>query len=117
MGTHPNVLLIAILTPDDLARKTYRAILAEAGVEGDADIPIGGDKYHHEVAEEDYLESWQIQAPTGSLVFFDLVTYGYGEWVAWDTLAAQKQELEEWARGICERHKCSFEIRISANYW
>lgn len=119
MSTHPNAMLLLALTPDDLARKTYRAILEEAGVEADGgSFQIGGESYHHHgVMESDYDEGDQISLPEGTIYLMDLVTYGYGEKIAWDKLESQKSALEEWARGICERHHCKAEIFIGANYW
>lgn len=118
MSTHPNAMLLLVLTPDDLARKTYRAILDEAGLKhNDEDIKIAGDDYHHRVMEEDYYEDSQITAKEGDIVLWDLVTYGYGATITWAKLEAQKNTLEAWAKNICERHKCSFEIFVSANYW
>lgn len=117
MSTHPNAMLLLTLKPDGLARKTYRDILAELGVEGDASIKIGGATYHHDVMESDYDDSNQIAADEGDIVLWDLVTYGYGERIEWDKLAVQKAELDEWARGICERHKCAAKVYVSANYW
>ena len=118
MSTHPNVILLLSLTPDSLARKTYRDITKEAGcTESDGQIQIGTEKYHIKVMESAYDDSWQIGASEGDIIVFDLVTYGYGEQVAWDKLVAQKQELEIWASGICERHHCTFKISVTANYW
>lgn len=111
-------MLILALTPDDLARKTYRAILEEAGIDADGELKIGGKGYHHHgVMEDDYNESDQLSLPEGSIYVFDLVTYGYGETITWSELEAQKIALEEWGRGICERHHCKSEIFVSANYW
>lgn len=118
MSTHPNVILLLTLAPDGLARKTMRDILTESQHdEDDEEIKIGDEKYHYCVMESDYEDNWQIAAKEGSLIFFDLVTYGYGEQIAWDKLEAQKQELETWAKGICERHHCQYQISVSANYW
>jgi hypothetical protein len=132
MSTHPNVLLIAVVTPNGTSRKTMRAILEEAGVgEDDRDIALPGGKaagkpepnvpkplsLHHLVMEKDYDESWQISAKEGDLLFFDLVTYGYGEALSWSELEVKKHLLDEWAVGICARHNCTYEIRVSANYW
>lgn len=118
MSTHPNVILMAVFTPDDLARKTYRAILADAGLTDDDDnLTVGGEEYNHMVMEGDYDKGFQISAKEGDIVVFDLVTYGYGERKKWADLEAQKASLQEWAAGICERHHCSVEIFVSANYW
>jgi hypothetical protein len=117
MSEHPNVLLIARLTPDGLARKTMRDILTESNVDDEDDIEIGGVKYHHRVMEDDYYESYQISGKEGDLIFFDLVTYGYGEYITWEKLEAQKNVLEAWAKQTCEKHNCSYKIVVSANMW
>jgi hypothetical protein len=117
MGTHPNTLLILALTPQGLSRKTLADILAETNTDPDRDVMIGGEEYHHLVMEESYNESWQISSAEGDLLFFDYLTYGYGEARSWAAVEAQKNSLEEWAKGICERHHCTYEIRVSANYW
>lgn len=117
MSTHPNAMLQLILTPDDLARKTYRAIMADFEIDADDDITIGGKSYHHQLMEGSYCESNQISAEEGDIVLWDLVTYGYGEKIKWSDLESQKKSLEEWAKNVCEKHKCSFEIFVSANYW
>ena len=117
---HPNALLILVLTPDDLARKTYRAILEDAGQKDDegAQIPIGKDQYWPKVMESDYDErGLQVSAKEGDILLVDMVTYGYGEYVTWAELEAQKQALETWAIETCAKHKCSYEIRVGANYW
>lgn len=117
MSTHPNAILLLTLTPQDLARKTMAAILAETNTGTDDDVKIGSEKYHHAVMESDYNDSWQISSKEGDLLFFDLVTYGYGEQVSWEKLVAQARELEEWAKGICERHHCTYKLSVTANYW
>jgi hypothetical protein len=117
MSNHPNAMLILALTPDDLARKTYRAILKEAGIDPEEELKIDDQTYHHGVMESDYEEDFQLELPEGTIYIFDLVTYDYGEKIEWSKLEAQKLALEEWGRGICERHHCQFEIFIGANYW
>ena len=118
MSTHPNAMLLLVLKPDDLSRKTLRAIRREAGSdEEDGDIKIGEDSYHIDVMESTYDEDKQIAADEGDIVMWDLVTYGYGERVTWDKLAAQKAALEAWTAGVCERHKCTASFYVSANYW
>jgi len=122
MSSHPNAMLLLVMTPDDLARKTYRAILAELDdsrtpEESDGYVKIAGADYHSQVMEEEYDENHQVQAKEGDIVFWDLVTYGYGDRVPWVKLEVQKNALEEWAKGICERHRCKYEIFVSANYW
>lgn len=118
MSTHPNAILLLALTPHGLSRKTMAAIRAEAGIaDEDDDLKIDGISYHHAVMEDDYDEGMQIAAKEGDLVFYDLVTYGYGDVIAWDMLAARKAALEAWAIGICERHACAYAIYVTANYW
>ena len=116
-GTHPNALLILALTPDDLSRKTYRAIMEEEKIEDEDSFKIGKKSYHHMVMENDYDKDNQISAKEGDIILWDLVTYGYGEVISWKKLDEQKQALEEWAKKICEQHHCNYEIFISANYW
>lgn len=115
MSTHPNAMLMLILKPDDLARRTYRSILEEAGREDD--LMIGGERYNILVMESEYDEGHQVSSDEGDIVIFDMVTYGYGERIAWDKLAAQKAALDEWAAGVCQRHKCTAAVYVSANYW
>jgi hypothetical protein len=121
MSTHPNAMLILVLTPDDLARKTYRAILEEAGVGDDDQLKLGEDhfgmRFHHRVMEDGYDDSHQISAPEGSIVFHTFLTYGYGERCQWPDVEKYKAALDAWANGICERHHCKAEISIGANYW
>jgi hypothetical protein len=117
MGTHPNVILMVALTPDDLSRKTMRTILEESEKAALSDIVIGTESYHALIMEDSYDEGWQISAKEGDLVFFDLVTYGFGESITWDKLEKQKAELEEWAKDTCKAHNCTYEIRVTANYW
>lgn len=119
MSTHPNAMLLLALTPDDTARKTYRAILEESGVKADGgSFEIGGTIYHHHgVMEDTWEENNQLSLPEGTIYVMDLVTYGYGDKVTWDKLVTQKAALDEWAKGICERHCCTAEVFVGANYW
>jgi hypothetical protein len=118
MSTHPNAMLLGVITPDDLTRKTYRAILDETGgTTDDPRIKIGARDYSLTVMEDSYDDGYQITAPEGSIVAHAYLTYGYGEVVTWDEAAKAKEELEEWLRGIAERHKCSYSIQLTANYW
>lgn len=117
MGTHPNTMLLAVLTPNGLTRQTARAIISESGVEEDSDIKIGKEDYHLVIMEGDYDEGFQISAKEGDIVLMDFLTYGYGDTKNWDSVESQKKELEEWCKGICERHQCTYQIKISSNYW
>jgi len=126
MSTHPNAILLLTLTPDDLSRKTWKNILQESKVwkyqeEGVIDfegqIKISGNAYSHKIMESSYNKSMQISASEGDIVVFDMVTYGYGEVIEWDKLVKQKEELEAWAKIMCEKFKCSYKIFVTANYW
>lgn len=120
MSTHPNAILLARLTPDGLSRKTMREILTEAGVE-DADpetgIKIGDANFSCVIMESDYEDSYQLSGQEGDLLFFKMVTYGYGTSISWEKLSALKAALEEWALGVCKRHHCAYAIEVTANYW
>jgi len=115
MSSHPNVILMAVLKPDGLSRKTMRGIIEESDVNSGGNILIASVRYFTLVMESDYNECYQVAADEGDLVFFDMITYGCGEWVSWDKLEAHKIALEEWAADICERYHCSCEIRVTAN--
>lgn len=117
MSQHPNAILMVALKPDGLSRKTMREIFLEAQVDVDHDIKIGSTKYCCIVMESDYEEGNQIAGEEGDLIFFDMVTYGYGKVITWEKLERQKQDLEQWATGICERHHCNYTISVTANYW
>ena len=118
MGTHPNVILMAVLTPRGLARQTMKAICADNHAEDEDDeIKIDGVGYHPLVMESDYDEGWQISAKEGDLVFHDMVTYGYGEVITWVDLEALKARLEEWAKTTSAKHECDYRIDVTANYW
>jgi hypothetical protein len=115
MGTHPNAILLLVLKPDGLARKTYRDIIGEMG--GSEYFNIDGKSYNSQVMEENYDEDHQLSAEEGDILVWDCVTYGYGERISWGDLLSQKESLWIWAQGICERHACSFQIYVTANYW
>jgi len=126
MSTHPNAILLLTLTPDDLARKTWRSILEYAKVwewnnpgviHEEGQIKIDNNEYHQKVMESDYYESMQISANEGDIVVYDLVTYGYGDTIEWEKLEKQKVKLEEWANDICEKFHCTYKIFVTANYW
>ena len=121
MSSHPNAMLLLVLTPDDLARKTYRAILDEAGIGPDDGLKLGeqhfGCNYSHKVMETDWDESHQISAPEGSIIFHTYLTYGYGERLTWAQAVAYQEILDKWAQGVCERHRCKAEIFVCADYF
>ena len=123
MSTHPNVILLLSLTPDDLSRKTKRSIVSNNRLDQDSDsedddrIKIGDNSYYIEIMEDEYDDSWQISGNEGDIIIFSLVTYGYGEKVSWNDLEKRKNELEEWAKVTCETYHCSYQIDVTANYW
>jgi hypothetical protein len=120
MGTHPNVILLLVLTPQGLSRKTRKELVDEFGKfpeHLDTDLVIADKDYHQEVMEDDYDESWQISASEGDIIVFDLVTYGYGKKVSWESFEEQKKELEAWAIQVSEKYHCSWRIFVTANYW
>lgn len=121
MSTHPNAMLLLEMTPDNLSRKTYRAILEDSGVKDEGEnsegIKIGQHTYMHRVMENDYDEDSQVAANPGDIVLWDLVTYGYGERIGFGELETRKRELERWAQDVCKKHQCSYAIFVSANYW
>lgn len=119
MSSHPNVILMTVLTPDDGSNKTMRGIKkhSPSKSEEDYEVCVGENDYTIEIMESDYNDSHQIEAEEGDLIVFDLITYGYGEKIEWDTLEKLKNELETWSKEICEKFKCSYKIYVSANYW
>jgi hypothetical protein len=118
MSTHPNVILMAVLTPDGLSRKTMKDILQANNVtDPDFDVKIVDEDYHHIVMESDYEEGFQVSAGEGDLVFLDMVTYGYGDTIEWGKLVKQKDNLEDWAKRMCDKFNCSYKIIVTANYW
>ena len=70
-----------------------------------------------EVMNDSYDTDWQISADEGDIVIFDLFTYGYGRVKEWSALEKQKDELEKWAKEMCEKFSCSYKIFVTANYW
>ena len=117
MSSHPNVILMAELVPDDLTRKTYRGILADHADDDEDYVKVGSDEYHMEVMESNYLESMQISAKEGSIVVFAMITYGYGERVSFSDIEDKRDALATWCREVCGKHNCNFNIYITANYW
>src|SRR3990167_724768 len=118
MSTHPNVILMAVLTPQGLARQTMKAILhVDYSHDAAPQVTISGEDYDALVMESDYDESLQISAKEGDLVFYDLVTYGFGEVVTCASLEAQKTALEAWAKEMSVQHACDYRIDVTANFW
>jgi len=121
MSVHPNVLALVHFTPDDLARRTFRAMLAELGVADAVDptVRIGNATYdfHLIVMEDEDDEELQVAAKEGEIVAWCCVTYGYYESIAWADLVQLIGVVDEWAKGLSGRVNCTYRISISANYW
>lgn len=120
MSTHPNAMLLLVLTPDDLTRKTMRTIVADAGGDVNDDSPkvkIGNEDYYVTIMEDDYDESYQISAKAGDIVLHDFLTYGYGEKIAWAQVVERAAALQAWADVAREKYRCTAQVYISANYW
>ena len=112
-------MLMAHLSPGDLPRKTFLAILADHGAsEEDTNIKIKGTEYNAVLMDEDYDEGWQISGTPGEIVLMDFVTYGYGERIQWDKLDAQRAALAAWVDANKERYDLQdTSISVGANYW
>lgn len=117
MSVHPNVILMAVLTPDDLSRKTMREIIQMEYEPDGLNFKIGDYDYHPLIMEGGYDDGWQIASKDGDLIFLRLTTYNYGEFIEWDDLQEQKEQLEKWAKETSKKHNCTYSIRVSANYW
>jgi hypothetical protein len=120
MGTHPNVILAVALKPDGLSRKTLRGMIEAGDVadnDGDTEASIDGKTFYVTIMEDDYDEDYQIAADEGDIVIWDMVTYGYGEVIAWDDLASMKLAVAAWAKDVGERHHCKPRCFVTANYW
>jgi hypothetical protein len=117
MSSHPNVILMVVFTPDDLPSKTLRDILLDNDADEYDYIKVGGKKYRAILMRDEYDSDIQIGAKENDLVFYDLVTYGYGDKITWQTLSEQQQSLEAWAKAMAEKFHCTYAIEVSANYW
>jgi hypothetical protein len=122
MSTHPNAMLLCVLTPDQGSRKTARELYAEFGKDQEYDysegyLVIGGRDYSIEVMESDYEDGYQISANEGDIVLHLYLTYGYGETVTWGELVPMVEALNAWADANGEKFQFSYETRIGANYW
>ena len=139
MSTHPNAMLILRLEPDDVPCKTLREMLDERrkGFDRDGDglirvnehdsnypqLPCDtefaiGDIVYRSKLMDGYDESDQIDGEEGQIVLYDLMTYGFGESIAFDEVKRRAEALEAWAAENCPKHKISkWSVEISANYW
>ena len=118
MGAHPNIILMACLTPDGLSRKTMRDILFDAGIyDNDTALVLGpehfGEVFSHHIMESDYYENYQIYAKEGDLVFHTYLTCGF---ISMDVLNARIRKLTDWASATAKKHNCSYRIELTANY-
>lgn len=128
MSSHPNAILMAVFTPDDLARKTLRNIATRyggpdyvtvSGIDSD-DITKGynNGRFNLFIVESEFDDNgYQIEAPEGSIVVFTFLTYGYNEKKSWTYVARMQEHLEAFAKQVDREFNCNHEIYISANYW
>lgn len=118
MSTHPNAMLLLVMTPNDLARETARAIAGDMEpCEGVWEIKINDRTYSMRVMESDYDDDNQIAAPEGSIVLDCFLTYGYGETIGFGEVETMVADLKAWADEVCAKHHCSYAVKIGANYW
>jgi len=117
MSTHPNAILMAVLTPAGWSRERMQEIVPGYDQDSHSYIEIGDTKYNAIIMESDYDERFQISAREGDLIFFDMITYGYGDRIAWDRLTSLHGKLQRWALETCQTHHCSYKIFVTANYW
>lgn len=117
MSSHPNVILMAVLTPDELPSDTMRAILATNSADANGHFDIIDVSYRSILMRDVYDSDLQISASEGDLVFYDLVTYGYGDTITWEKLQERQSDLAVWALRMCIEHHCKYKIMVSANYW
>lgn len=116
MSDQPNVMLMAVLTPDDLARRTARAICEELHTTGAGDFQLGGKWFTVTIMEDNYDDTYQIKAMEGQIVVHCYLTYGYGLYMAWAEVVMLVNELERVIVDLCEKFHCTHEIVIGANY-
>ena len=109
--------MIAVLTPDDLTRRTLRAIIAGNLSTDDDYIKIAGEDWHIKPMEGDYDENFQIKAKEGDIIVFNMFTYGYGDFATWKSVSAMHDSLVDWCEECKGTYNFSYEIRMSANYW
>jgi hypothetical protein len=120
VSTHPNAILQLTIRPNGLTRQTWRAMIDDAGarVDEDPQVEIGGVKYSILAMETNWHDDYQVGAEEGDIVLFDMMTYGFGERIAFTEVKARADALDAWARAACEKYNCaSFEIHVTANYW
>lgn len=122
MSSHPNVILMAVLTPSqstdkDSPRQTLHNLLAYNDADEYDSLIIGDVKYRAIFMRDDYESDIQIAAKENDLVFYDLVTYGYGSTITWQNLCKRQQALETWAAAMAEKFNCKYNIVVGANYW
>lgn len=121
MSTHPNTLIVGVITVDGTSRKTLRAMQGDEWLswnEALDSFKIGKRDFTANVMEEDYDQNgYQISAPEGSIVLHTYLTYGYGETVEWEEVVSVRDTLNQWLTDVCDRHGGSHKIILTANYW
>ena len=128
-----NVMLMAIIKADGDAETMFAAIVAESKknerrvrtIESTdnvfdiylSDRPGRQDSWYALLMATDYNAEYDISADAGNIVLFDFMTMGATEKQSWSYVEEQKNKLEAWAKGVCERHGGEFDIVLTANYW
>lgn len=64
-----------------------------------------------------YNKEFEITGEPGTIIVFDCLTMGSGKKLSWAHAEEEKNTLEAWASGVCERHGAVFNIVLTANYW
>lgn len=128
-----NVMLMAIIKPFGRPADMFAAIVAESNknecrvrtIESTdnvfdiylSDRPGRQDSWYALLMSTDYNAEYDISADAGNIVLFDFMTMGATEKGSWLYAEQKKNELEAWAKGVCERHGGKFDIVLTANYW
>lgn len=118
MSIHPNAIMMMVYEGD--AAETIYNELDGGEMEttgSSAELQIGGTEWRLLLMQDSYDESDQISAPEGSLVFFDLITYGYGDTIAWEKCVAWQAALEAYGKELVQKHGGKISFYITANYW
>lgn len=128
-----NVMLMAIIKPMGNAADMLAAIVGES--EKNRTYPYTEestdqvyDVYLREVVGYEnkcytllmstaYNEEFEVTGEPGTVIAFDYLTMGSGKKISWIYAEKEKNTLEAWAKGVCERHGGEFNIVLTANYW
>lgn len=132
---HPsaNVMLMAIIKPAGNAADMLAAIVAESKKNSKfpytvettedvydiflRDLPGYEKRWYALLMSSTYNAEFEVIGEPGSIIVFDYLTMGAGKKLAWAHAEAEKNILEAWAKGVCERYGGEFNIVLTANYW